>query len=278
MESEGLMAQEFANLCGVSKDTLLYYDKIGLFQPAATGSNGYRLYSLDQVHTFDLLLMLRDSHVPLKTIKTYLQDCSPERMLPLLREQVSVLREKLCRLEGLCNRLEFTAQQVERGMGSPQREPSVARLEEKLYSVVPVEAEVLNDRKRRMAAVRKFLRECQAKGLQGDYLRCGVISQQTLLNGCTDKEYFGVLLPPQERKALSTIPTIRRPAGEYALLRHYGGYRTLPRSYEKLLTYIKKEGLFICGNAYETELIGYLCTSNDVDYVIEIAVQVGRPQ
>ncbi len=34
MFSEGLLPQEFADLCGVGKDTLLCYDTIGLFHPA----------------------------------------------------------------------------------------------------------------------------------------------------------------------------------------------------------------------------------------------------
>ena len=36
---------EFAKLVGVTKHTLFYYDKIGLFSPEIKLENGYRFYS-----------------------------------------------------------------------------------------------------------------------------------------------------------------------------------------------------------------------------------------
>lgn len=108
--SDGLLPQEFADLCGVSKDTLLYYDKIGLFSPELVAENGYRVYSLDQVHTFDLLLLLRDSRLPLKQMKTYLENRNTEEMLSLLRKQSRALKEQIGQLQTLCQRLDFTAQ------------------------------------------------------------------------------------------------------------------------------------------------------------------------
>lgn len=276
MVSEGMRPQEFADLCGVSKDTLLYYDKIGLFHPAYTAENGYRLYSLDQVHTFDLLLMLRDSHVSLKQIKTYLQDRNSEKMLDLLNEQTEFLNRELKRLQELCQRLKFTSLQIERGMESFQKEPEIQQLEEKLYVAVPAGAETLNDRKHRMTAVREFLRICQTEELQGDYLRCAIISKEKLKDGCYDHEFFGIHIATPVKRELPNISTIKRPKGHYAVLRHYGGYHTLPESYDKLISYVEKEGWSICGYAFETELIGYICAQDDLDYVIEIVIEVNR--
>ena len=44
---------EFAKLTGVTKHTLFYYDKIGLFSPEIKKENGYRLYSFEQLEVFD---------------------------------------------------------------------------------------------------------------------------------------------------------------------------------------------------------------------------------
>ena len=81
---EGLYSSEFAALFGVSRDTLLYYDRIGLFRPQLRAENGYRLYSLDQVHQFDLLRMLRLANLSLEEIDQCLQHQHPERLLSLL--------------------------------------------------------------------------------------------------------------------------------------------------------------------------------------------------
>ncbi|MGI6255770.1 MAG: MerR family transcriptional regulator [Acutalibacter sp.] len=273
---EGLLASEFADLCGVSKDTLLYYDKIGLFSPEQVADNGYRVYSLDQVHTFDLLLILRDSHLPLKEIKGYLESRNAREMLDLLKKQARSLQEEIAQLESLYNRLELTASQMERGMEPVQKQPSIQQREEKLYVVVPIPPGILPDRKQRMKAVREFLRACRQKGLQGDYLRCAVISKERLLRGCYDKEYFCISLEglPQTDQIGELV--LKQPKGTYAVLRHYGSYRDLAASYRKLAEYIAQQHLTIRGNAYETELMGYISEQSDSDYVIEIAVEVDR--
>ena len=59
---------EFARLLGVSKHTLFYYDKIGLFSPEVKGENDYRYYSFSQVEVFEIITTLRDLEVPLSDI------------------------------------------------------------------------------------------------------------------------------------------------------------------------------------------------------------------
>ena len=52
---------EFAKLVGVTKHTLFYYDKIGLFSPEIKLENGYRFYSFDQLDVFDVIQTLRET-------------------------------------------------------------------------------------------------------------------------------------------------------------------------------------------------------------------------
>ena len=60
------------------------------------------------------------------------------------------------------------------------------------------------------------------------------------------------------------------------MLRHHGAYDSLPQTYDRLMDYIQQEGWTVRGNAYETELIGYICEQEAANYVIEIAIEVGR--
>ena len=275
---EGLLAREFADLCGVSKDTLLYYDKIGLFRPELVAENGYRVYSLDQVHTFDLLLILRDSHVPLKEIKQYLENRNSEEMIALLKRQSRSLEQEILELKTLCKRLELTASRMEDGRKPDQKEPKIQQRDEKLYVVVPVTSETLRNRKLRMTAVREFLHTCRNKGLLGDYLRGAVISKEHLLQGRYEKEFFCVCIEPPSPTEQAGELFIKQPAGTYAVLRHYGSYGSLPSTYQKLMDYIQSQGLHIRGNAYETELMGYISQQDASDYVIEIAIEVDPPR
>ena len=44
----------------VSRQTLIYYDKIGLFKPAVVNEKGYRFYSPTQIPLIRLVCMLCD--------------------------------------------------------------------------------------------------------------------------------------------------------------------------------------------------------------------------
>ena len=71
----------FAKLCGVPKKTLLYYDEIGLFQPDHIAENGYRYYSYRQFEVLSVILALREIGMPLKEIKEYIDNRTPENMI-----------------------------------------------------------------------------------------------------------------------------------------------------------------------------------------------------
>ena len=43
---------EFASLFGISKQTLFYYERSGIFAPALIEDNGYRYYSFEQYFIF----------------------------------------------------------------------------------------------------------------------------------------------------------------------------------------------------------------------------------
>lgn len=64
---------EFAKLCNVRKDTLFYYDEIGLLKPEIIQDNGYRYYSANQLYLFDVISMLKECGTPLKEIRKYIR-------------------------------------------------------------------------------------------------------------------------------------------------------------------------------------------------------------
>ncbi|MCC8099357.1 MAG: MerR family transcriptional regulator [Clostridiales bacterium] len=78
---------DFAELAGVNKRTLHYYDEIGLFHPNHVGENGYRYYAVNQLDQLALIVTLRDLGVSLKDIKTCLESRDPALFSRFLAEQ-----------------------------------------------------------------------------------------------------------------------------------------------------------------------------------------------
>lgn len=101
-ESE-LSISEFAALMGTSRQTLIYYDRIGLLPPAQVDPHtGYRRYDRRQIGVLSLIQTLSGLGVPLAEIRQELAGISPGRMEAVLRRQRQVLRaeeEKLRRRE-----------------------------------------------------------------------------------------------------------------------------------------------------------------------------------
>lgn len=66
-------AGELASLFGISKQTLLYYDRINLLCPDFISENGYRHYSINQYLDLEIIVNLRSLNIPICDIKDYLQ-------------------------------------------------------------------------------------------------------------------------------------------------------------------------------------------------------------
>lgn len=90
---------EMANIFGVSRQTLIYYDKIGLFGPAEVNEKGYRFYSPTQIPFMRLICMLRDLGVDLDEITRLTSSYDVAEMANKLRERVFELDGQIAALE-----------------------------------------------------------------------------------------------------------------------------------------------------------------------------------
>lgn len=67
-ESHWYSIGEMASLFGLTRQTLIYYDKIGLFCPAMVNDDGYRFYLPTQIPTLRLICLFKDLGIELKEI------------------------------------------------------------------------------------------------------------------------------------------------------------------------------------------------------------------
>ena len=72
---------QFAALHGINKKTLMWYDEIGLFQPAIIHpENGYRYYNYYQSPILETILLLRELDVSIHEIQEFMKNRSAERL------------------------------------------------------------------------------------------------------------------------------------------------------------------------------------------------------
>lgn len=78
---------EFAHICGIRKDTLLYYDSIGLLPPELVAPNGYRYYSTKQFYTYHIISTLKEAGASLEEICNYLRNQTTQDFLRFRQKQ-----------------------------------------------------------------------------------------------------------------------------------------------------------------------------------------------
>ncbi len=104
---------KLAGLFGLSRSTLLYYDKTGLLQAPERTETGYRVYTETEYQKLENICIFRDAGLPLSDIKRLLYtDAEPSakilenRMLELgdqilqLRKQQHIIIEMLKNMTG----------------------------------------------------------------------------------------------------------------------------------------------------------------------------------
>ena len=107
LESEGTGAMgrdlikisEMAGMHGISRQTLILYDRKGLLKPAYVNGNGYRFYSADQIPRLRLICLLKEMGVTLAKIKSFLDAPSTSGMLSLIDERKCAAEQKIEELE-----------------------------------------------------------------------------------------------------------------------------------------------------------------------------------
>ena len=88
----------FAEMFGLSRSTLLYYEKIKLMNPPQRNASGYRLYSEEDKTRLERINVFRNIGVPLEKIRTYL-NASADGVLPILINRLICVNDELTLLK-----------------------------------------------------------------------------------------------------------------------------------------------------------------------------------
>ncbi len=95
---EKLTIGELAALLDTSTFNIRYYEKEGLVKPAEVSDNGYRLYDYEQLLALNMVILLRDSNVPIKKVKTLLEDFQFRNYKEALESSFTSVVEEIDRL------------------------------------------------------------------------------------------------------------------------------------------------------------------------------------
>lgn len=132
--NEYLTARKFAELAGISVDTLRHYDRKGLFKPAKHGEGNkskYRYYYPTQIITFKLIRVLREIGVPLDTIKDLAKNRTPEKVLKVFNKYKTKVANEIRFLQAELSVIGTFTDLIQEGISATETEITVTEMPER---------------------------------------------------------------------------------------------------------------------------------------------------
>ncbi len=98
-------AGEFAQICGTTRDTLRYYEKLQVLVPWKDPENGYHYYSYSQIGSFYFISTFRSVDLSTREIRDYLLTDDFSGFFPYMSLQLDALKQQRRELDRKIRRL-----------------------------------------------------------------------------------------------------------------------------------------------------------------------------
>ena len=263
---------EFGALFNVSKQTLQFYDKNGVFQPEYRAENGYRYYAFTQIETFEVLLMLRELDVPLKEIREHLKTPTPERFLALLDRQKAELENRMKKLEHTLEYIDYKRKVTEEGIHAPLRKVVFEQLRDEYLITTDYSGE--DDARSIQTAVAKHFRFCRDIGLTEQKAIGAIIPVDSVTQDSYHYSKFYTLVDPNEVAPTAGTEPIVDSGGSYIAVYDNKGYENICELCHLLLDYAKKNHLWLDDSFYEDVILDDFSVPGYYNYLVKVSIRV----
>lgn len=271
---EFVSISEMAKLHNISRQTLIHYDKIGLFKPMHTDGNGYRHYTHRQVPYLREICFLKDIGISLQDIKQHFKEREPQKASELLNEHKRILDNEIFRLNKLRTHINQRINIYD------SYEEVVKHIEEPFIKEIPKREGVLvefnkNPQKAdlHLATMKAWRYLAQYEMLVsngfGTIIRKDSLDKEDIMEG--SGVYVLLPYPESDMKNIKSLP-----AGEYLCMYKYG----MPYDLEHLhymLDIVKQNGYRILGDIFDVCLLDttFYKDLNDKDFCM-IQIPISR--
>ncbi|MEY8426521.1 MerR family transcriptional regulator [Lachnospiraceae bacterium 46-15] len=245
-KSKLLTIGQFAALHGINKKTLIWYDEIGLFKPAAINpENGYRCYNYLQSPILETILLLRELDVSINEIQNFMKNRSAENLKCLLDEKIADLDSSILHLQAIRKTLCIHRQNMHTLLAMDLSEISVIEKEERYLVTVDINKETSFEKEVELITAETAKYQL---GRLHDASYGSMIPVASLKSGNFD-DYSKLFI---EISLLTQKTGLHiQPGGKYLRAFHKGSWSGIPLRYQSILNYAGKQGLTLSGFSYE---------------------------
>ncbi|MDN4494404.1 MerR family transcriptional regulator [Ureibacillus aquaedulcis] len=264
-----LTTGEFAKLCKVNKQTLFYYDQIGLLTPVMKNKNGYRFYSVHQLELFFVIDLLKDLGMSLGDIQQYMQNKSPEKFLALMYQQKEEIVKKRQEIEAKEKMIEAKIALMEEASNIPFNRITLEQLPEatlylsrKIENITDEEfVEVISD----------FIEELSVSYLDSGYPIGSITEREQVLKGEYSNYSYLYIEQPTPKEG---HPYFKAVKGDFLIGYHLGDENTIGTTYTRLFTEMERLNLALGDYVFEELVYDSVVQNQSEHYVTKIMMQV----
>lgn len=259
---------EISALYGIGTDSLRYYEELGILKPRRD-DNGYRMYSISDIRTLNILRELRSIGFSMQEIKEHLQDFDVEKTLTLFRREVSAIEEKISHLNRLKNHLAGRIDEMEDHLNAdfvfnradlcrmPERK--ILKLSEDVYRDEDLDLVIKELQKKNQNQLYIIGNGDMGATIPLDAIEGGVYGRfNAVFCRVEDGEVFDEVIP----EGLYLCTTVR------------GSYKDMPAAWENLFKELHARGLAPDGDPMEFYIIDNHDTNNEDEYITGLQIKV----
>lgn len=256
----------------ISKQTLIFYDKIGLFPPAYVDPhNGYRYYSAEQIDYLDTILIMKKIGFSLKEIREHMKNYNIDNSLNALRRQLTVLDSQIQELHLIRKQLSHRCEQMELASSYKNRKDSIVVEKTGPQYLLFHKVKPPYSPREVSIATKKCFSDFYQKNLPV-FFQCGVSIPLSRIRAGRFTEASTAFLLTEPTDQVTNIQTL--PEGTCVSTYHFGDYPSIGRSYRKLLDYCEKHSFEICSDSYEFCINDYITSRDENEYITKILFYV----
>lgn len=266
---------ELSKLQNISRQTLIFYDKIGLFCPAYVDpQNGYRYYSAAQLDSLDTICIMKKIGFSLDEIKTYLKEYTLDTSLVALRKQLTIIERQIQDLQVIKSRVEHRCLQLEQSASIRGKIADVSVQTAKQQTILLQEVAAPYT----LEMVSVATKQCFVRSFKEQlpvFFQSGAIIPLSRIRQGQYTLASHAFLPIEKCSAAGVVEL---PAGPCVVTYHTGDYLSIGIAYERILAYCQEHRLHIISDSYEFALTDYLSTGDETEYITKILFYIEDTQ
>lgn len=263
MDSTYLTTGQFSKLTNIPKHVLFYYDEIGLFKPEIVMPNGYRYYAHYQYYAFTVISFLKNTGMPLKDIKKYLDERSQEKLKLVFDEQVKKIDEEIHRLNVSKHFIMQTQHNIKEAGENPANTCII-----KYFKETPIIMSEKAKNTRGDDYFKDYMQFVSDYNLRFANYIGTIINKEDIIDHNYDSySYFFT-------QSLNPNPSNFRDAGHYLTYYHHGNFNSLKNAYDIMIKYATSNNIQLGDYFYENLLVNDITAQTVDEFVIEISIKV----